>query len=431
MPASLAVLIEPLAGMVDTSFMGRISETYLAAIGVGVTVVMSLSWMFNLLLYQVTADVAKNNSQNNRFGLIKSIKVAMISSIIISIPVSALILYFLDDILINLIGVDGEVLELSKSYIIIRIPFFWLFLLSSINLGVLRGDLGHKKVLYLTLFETILNIGLTWVLVKYYDLSIVGAAVGTVFAKLASYFVSCKLVIDNFDFKLGEIIESKVDIGSIKAFGFKSSHMFITLCLQALFILAVAYMGRKGSLELASYQVCLELWMLFSFVVEGIAIICTADGGSLFHRGDYKKWFEFTFSSIKASFLLGTVFLFLFAVFPETFIRIFTDQEEVISFSLKAMFIISLMQPLNAVVFALDGIMFGLERFDVLAKATSLGLLLALALMYLAPIENPLHSVWYAMAVMNLCRLSFSLPTYIKIKRKTTNTYSRCSIQLV
>ena len=82
------------------------------------------------------------------------------------------------------------------------------------------------------------------------------------------------------------------------------------------------------------------------------------------------------------------------------------------------MLIISLMQPLNAVVFALDGIMFGLERFDVLAKATSLGLLLALALMYLAPIENPLHSVWYAMAVMNLCRLSFSLPTYIKIKRE-------------
>ena len=61
-PASLAVMIEPLAAMVDTSFMGRIGTDELAAIGIGVNVLMSISWMFNLLLYRF-CEVAKSESQ--------------------------------------------------------------------------------------------------------------------------------------------------------------------------------------------------------------------------------------------------------------------------------------------------------------------------------------------------------------------------------
>ena len=46
---SMAVIIEPIAAMVDTSFMGRIGTSELATIGLGVNVLLSISWMFNLL----------------------------------------------------------------------------------------------------------------------------------------------------------------------------------------------------------------------------------------------------------------------------------------------------------------------------------------------------------------------------------------------
>ena len=66
LPASLAVMIEPIAGIVDTALMGHTGTDALAAIAIGVNVVMSISWMFNSIVYQVTADVARNDVRGDR-----------------------------------------------------------------------------------------------------------------------------------------------------------------------------------------------------------------------------------------------------------------------------------------------------------------------------------------------------------------------------
>ena len=76
----MAVIIEPIAAMVDTSFMGRIGTSELAAIGLGVNVLLSISWMFNLLLYQVTAEVARSEATGDKNALKKSLKVALSTS---------------------------------------------------------------------------------------------------------------------------------------------------------------------------------------------------------------------------------------------------------------------------------------------------------------------------------------------------------------
>ena len=101
----------------------------------------------------------------------------------------------------------------------------------------------------------------------------------------------------------------RIKLKDIMNFGIKSSYMFVrSFSLQLLFLIAVTYASRQGSLSLASYQVCLELWLLFSFVVEGIAIVCTADGGQLYNSENNIEWIDFSYASLKASFLLGYYF---------------------------------------------------------------------------------------------------------------------------
>ncbi len=420
-PASLAVMIEPLAAMVDTSFMGRIGTDELAAIGIAVNVLMSISWMFNLLLYQVTAEVAKSESIGNALAVKKSLKVAVISSFFISIIICSVLLYSTGFILLDIMQVNSKVFLLAKNYIYIRAPFFLFFLIGSIFLGALRGRLGHKKVLFIAVFETLINILITWYLVVLCDYSVVGAAVGTVVAKLISLALSSLILFRDLEFGFFDMLSYKIGIRDLMRFGIKSSYMFVrSFSLQLLFILAVTYASRQGSLSLASYQVCLELWLLFSFVVEGISIVCTAEGGQLYNSREKIGWNDFSFAALKASFLLGVLFLFLFIIFSREFISIFTNQKDVILLCLSVFYFIALLQPLNSIVFALDGLMFGTEEFSTLAKGCLSGLFVSSGLIFLNSffkLLDPMLSLWIAMGLMNLFRMLFSLNSYFRIRK--------------
>ena len=419
-PSTMAVIIEPIAAMVDTSFMGRIGTSELAAIGLGVNVLLSISWMFNLLLYQVTAEVARSEATGDKNALKKSLKVALSTSFFVSVLVCTALLLCLDFILIDIMQADANVYDLAKSYIFIRAPFFILFLIGSIFLGALRGKLGHKNVLFIAVVETLVNITATWILVRYYDFSIVGAAIGTVIAKLVSVLLSSHLLFRDLEFGMLEMMKFKIYRKDILNFGLKSSYMFVrSFSLQLLFFLAVTYVSREGSTVLASYQVCLELWLLFSFVVEGIAIICTADGGQLYHAKQRRQWVGFSQAAISTSVIIGLLFALLFLFFPRFFILIFTNQAEVITSCLSVLWLIALFQPLNGVVFTLDGILFGSDNFKQLAVGCLAGLLFSLFFLVAnsyANVIDPLTAVWLAMGLMNISRLTTSFLQYSREK---------------
>ena len=298
--------------------------------------------------------------------------------------------------------------------------FLFLFLIGSIFLGALRGKLGHKNVLFIAVVETLVNITATWILVRYYDFSIVGAAIGTVVAKLVSVLLSSHLLFRDLEFGMLEMMKFKIYRKDILNFGLKSSYMFVrSFSLQLLFFLAVTYVSREGSTVLASYQVCLELWLLFSFVVEGIAIICTADGGQLYHAKQRREWVGFSQAAISTSVIIGLLFALLFLVFPRFFILIFTNQADVITSCLSVLWLIALFQPLNGVVFTLDGILFGSDNFKQLAVGCLAGLLFSLFFLVAnsyANLLDPLTAVWLAMGLMNISRLTTSFLQYSREK---------------
>ena len=96
------------------------------------------------------------------------------------------------------------------------------------------------------------------------DYSIVGAALGTVVSKVLSVTLSSVVLFRDLEFRFFEMLFYRIKLKDIMNFGIKSSYMFVrSFSLQLLFLIAVTYASRQSSLSLASYQVCLELWLLF------------------------------------------------------------------------------------------------------------------------------------------------------------------------
>lgn len=59
LPAMGALVSDPMLGLVDTAVVGRLGTEQLAALGLGVAVLATVSWVFNFLVYGTTAAVAR------------------------------------------------------------------------------------------------------------------------------------------------------------------------------------------------------------------------------------------------------------------------------------------------------------------------------------------------------------------------------------
>ena len=119
------------------------------------------------------------------------------------------------------------------------------------------------------------------------------------------------------------------------------------------------------------------------------------------------------------SVIIGLLFALLFLVFPRFFILIFTNQADVITSCLSVLWLIALFQPLNGVVFTLDGILFGSDNFKQLAVGCLAGLLFSLFFLVAnsyANLLDPLTAVWLAMGLMNISRLTTSFLQYSREK---------------
>jgi len=115
LPAILASMLEPIAGLVDTAFVGQISTTWLAALGASVAIFSSFGWIFNFLLHGTTASIGKEIAQGRLHEVQKHIWMGLLTSLILGL-VAALVLLIIRDLLFQFMNIQGEVRTSAISY---------------------------------------------------------------------------------------------------------------------------------------------------------------------------------------------------------------------------------------------------------------------------------------------------------------------------
>ena len=78
LPAIAASLLEPVAGMVDTAFLGHLDSSYVAALALTATLLSAFAWVFNFLVNGVTAQVAEALGKRNSEQLGARIRLALL-----------------------------------------------------------------------------------------------------------------------------------------------------------------------------------------------------------------------------------------------------------------------------------------------------------------------------------------------------------------
>jgi putative MATE family efflux protein len=138
------------------------------------------------------------------------------------------------------------------------------------------------------------------------------------------------------------------------------SDIFIrTTSLYVAFLVASAVLARIGSDSLGAHQVAFQLWVFLALILDAVAIAGQVIVGRTLGAGHAGEAWDASVRMIWWSFVIGGVFAVVMLALINVLPHAFTDDPAVID-RLHAIWpIYALMQPLNAIVFALDGILIG------------------------------------------------------------------------
>lgn len=407
LPAVAASLLEPVAGMVDTAFLGHIDSSYVAALALTATLLSAFAWVFNFLVNGVTAQVAEALGKRDSEQLGARIRLSLVVALAAG-GLTAIGLLALREPLFRLVlGAPEALTELASPYFVVRALGVPLVLLMTALTGILRGMQRLALSLVLNLVVTLANVALTAFLLFVLDMGLVGAAIGTV----ASFGLGCVLgagILVRERHALGLSGSLRVSRAHLLDFGTDSLNLVLrTASLVGSFFVATAVTTRLGETILAAHQVALQLWLFSSFLIDGFAISANSFGARHLGEGRADLRQALGHRLLALGGLTGVAFALSYAWAREPLQGLFTPDRELHALLDTIWPIVAWTQPMNGLVYVYDGLLFGARDFAYLRRHMLIGAALCFAPLVLLAVgrgSKGLPLVWLALAALNAYR---------------------------
>ena len=407
MPAIFSVALEPMAEMIDTGVLGHVNTIWVGSLAATNATLGSFAWLFNFLSYGVTAQIAQSLGSGKKTALGAHILTALFMALAIGLGVGVPLLLFGKQLLHTVMGASGQLLIESQAYYSIRVIGYPLTILSISLIGILRGLQKIPLTMGIVLLTTFVNAVGTYLSVFHYEWGIEGAAWATVLSFFAGDCVALGWLWSrraDFGLDRGWRIDWK-DVMNLGSDGLNLAGRTGILSLS--FFIITAFATRLGTTAVAAYQVALQAWLLAAYFIDGLAITATSLGGKLLGRGDFENQQLLARRLVHLGVGVGSGF-FLFYWFAETWVQgLFTNRPEIMALLGTIWFWLAVSQPMNAVAYVYEGILFGARDFAFLRKRMVEGFLfvfLPLVLWGFLKAES-LLGLWLALIGLNAYRM--------------------------
>ncbi|KAK3281364.1 hypothetical protein CYMTET_10851 [Cymbomonas tetramitiformis] len=181
-----------------------------------------------------------------------------------------------------------------------------------------------------------------------------------------------------------------------------------TVSLQTVLLLgtATALAAPDGEVSAAAHQICIQIFFFLSFTVDSLAVAAEGLVADALGRGDIQLARRTGNRLIWFGVLGGTGLLVMLLGLQESLSHLFTDDAPVIAAVAAPYLYVAGLQPINGLVFVLDGILLGASDFAFIAQGMVVSSALASGAM-LTLGSNGLEGVWQSLAVLQMSRGTF------------------------
>lgn len=422
----MAGIAEPLISLTDIAVIGNVKENSveaLAAVGIVGSFLSAIIW----IIAQMKTAISSLVSQHFGAGRIHAVKTlvpqAIVFNFILSLIIFMVTAYFAESIF-SLYNAQGLILEYTQDYYRIRALGYPLTLVTFAVFGVFRGLQNTLWAMKCSLTGALLNVVLDIVLVYGIDglipaMHIQGAAYASLIAQTAMLLMALYYYFKKTPFGLR--VSRNIN-PQMRGLLLMSANLVVrTTALNFAIYLANAYATGYGKNYIAAQSILMNIWLFFSFFIDGYASAGNAIAGRLLGQKDYKRLWSLSLDISKYSVVIAFILMAVCGIFYDQIGLLFNKEPAVLALFASAFWVVLLMQPVNAVAFMFDGLFKGLGEAkylrNVLLAATFLGFTPVLLVGDYFGLE--LYAIWGAFFVWMLIR---SVALIIKFRNKYLQT---------
>ncbi|QJP33877.1 MATE family efflux transporter [Nonlabens sp. Ci31] len=403
-PAIIAGIAEPLISITDLAIIGKMegdTTNALAAIGLVGTFLSAIIWTLAQTKTSISSIVSNTLGANQLEKINDLIPQVVWLNIVLGILIY-LITAPIASFIFAAYKAQGDVLSIASSYYQVRSLGFPMTLCAFAIFGIFRGLQNTSWAMIASLSGAVVNILLTLTLVYGIDgvipsYGIMGAAYGSLAAQLVMLLIAIYFLYKNTMFSLKLTIWQPHE-KLRKHIGLTANFFLRTVAINVAIYFSYRFANDYGVAEAAAHAVLMNIWLLFSFLVDGFANAGNAIGGKLLGSKDGESLKYLANKTSLYGVVIAVFLTIICALLYPVLGNRFTDDPEVLEIIANTFWIVLLMQPINAVAFVYDGIFKGWGEASYLRNL--LWLLTALVflpvLFLLDYFGWDLYAVWFA-----------------------------------
>lgn len=398
LPAIVTNITVPLLGLVDTAIVGHMgSAAYIGAIAVGSMIFSLVYWLFGFLRMGTSGLTAQAYGRQDaaacRLQLWRSVRLSLLVAVgvlVLQWPIRELMLWF--------IGPTADVLPLAATYFNIVVwgapAVLGLYSLT----GWFIGMQNTRIPMLVSILQNIVNIVASLVLVYGLDMKVEGVALGTVIAQYAGLVVAWLKV----EGRRWRVDSSLVEGRRTRVEGPSMQKTFLdiflrTLCLVAVNLYFTSVGARQGSTILAVNTLLMQLYLLFSYIMDGFAYAGEALGGRYWGAQDLPAYRDV----VRKLFCWGAgmtlLFTAVYVVGGMPFLQLLTDEPSVVEASRDYVWWAYLIPVAGVAAFIWDGIFIGTTKSRGMLLSSFLAACVFFTGTFLLTNQIGNHGLWLSM----------------------------------
>ena len=398
LPAIVTNITVPLLGLVDTAIVGHMgSAAYIGAIAVGSMIFSLVYWLFGFLRMGTSGLTAQAYGRQDaaacRMQLWRSVRLSLLVAVgvlVLQWPIRELMLWF--------IGPTADVLPLAATYFNIVVwgapAVLGLYSLT----GWFIGMQNTRIPMLVSILQNIVNIVASLVLVYGLDMKVEGVALGTVIAQYAGLAVAW-LKVEGRRWRVdSSLVEGRRRSGEGPSMQKTFLDIFLrTLCLVAVNLYFTSVGARQGSTILAVNTLLMQLYLLFSYIMDGFAYAGEALGGRYWGAQDLPAYRDV----VRKLFCWGAgitlLFTAVYVVGGMPFLQLLTDEPSVVEASRDYVWWAYLVPVAGVAAFIWDGIFIGTTKSRGMLLSSFLAACVFFTGTFLLTNQIGNHGLWLSM----------------------------------
>ena len=406
LPSIISNITVPLLGMIDVAIVGHMgSAVYIGAVAVGSMIFNLVYWLFGFLRMGSSGLTAQALGRRDlpEVGrlLLRSMAIALgIAFVLLVLQVPLRLMMFW------LIGPTADVQPSATTYFYIVVwgapASLGLFSLS----GWYIGMQNTRIPMLISITQNVINILVSLLLVYGFGMKIEGVALGTVIAQYAGFLIAVGLFFRYYGrLRCYLVLQGTFVRTAMSRFFHVNRDIFLrTLCLVLVNLFFTSAGARHGAVILSVNTVMMQLYLFFSYFMDGFAYAGEALGGRYYGAGN-KLVFRETVRHLFGWAVLMTVFFtLLYVVGGQAIVGILTDEPQVLATSYDYLWWVWLIPTAGAAAFIWDGLFIGMTATRGMLVSSLVSALLFFAIYGLTAGILKNHGLWLAMVIYLLMR---------------------------